>query len=81
MKIFIMIKLKKYEELGIKVNLDNLSRYNNKENEELVKTFVNNKNNEACNLQDTKVIIYPKSPYNKTDYTIEVQLVCGFEQE
>ena len=32
-------------------------------------------------MENTKVIIYPKSPYGKKDYTIEVDLVCGLEDD
>ena len=70
--------IKKFESTGIKVDLDNLSRQNDA-NKEKVKDFVNDKN-EECNKANTKVIIYPKDPYGKTDYKLEVQLDCGFDK-
>lgn len=72
--------LLKFSEIGIKVNLDNLSRYNGDGVEEKVKEFKNEAKNEDCNDKDTKVIIYPKEPYGKTDYEIEAVLECGFDE-
>lgn len=66
---------------GFHVNLDNLGRYNNKLNEETIKSFVNSETEEACNPEKTKIIIYPNAPYSKTDYTIETVLDCGFNEE
>src|SRR5574344_2999906 len=70
--------LKKYEEIGIKINLDNLSRYNDEEHEEMnkvfeekVKLFVNDSTNKECNKDNTKVTIYPQSPYDSKTYKIE----------
>ncbi len=70
--------LSKFEEIGVKINLDNLLRYDNGKNQNEADTF-KNEEGEACNLNNTKAIIYPKSPYGKRDYTIEVQLDCGFK--
>lgn len=71
--------LSKYESIGIKVNLDNLSRYNNN-NSDKINEFVNQKTKKACDKTNTKVIIYPQKPYNKTSYKIETQLDCGFNE-
>ena len=73
--------LAKFKDIGIKVNLDNLIRHNTEESDELKKEFVNSKTNEACDTNNTKVVIYPKDPYNEKDYKIEVILECGFETE
>lgn len=70
--------LEKFSEVGIKVNLDNLSRYNDGQNKEEIAKF-KNKDDKACNTTNTKAIIYPKKPYGKNDYTIKVELDCGFE--
>lgn len=70
--------LSKFKDVGIKINLDNLSRYNEKKNAETIKTFKNEKGT-ACNTTSTRAIIYPKSPYGRKDYTIKVELDCGFE--
>lgn len=72
--------LSKFSEIGIKVNLDNLSRYNGDGIEEKIKEFKNEANDEDCNTKDTKVIIYPKEPYEKTDYEVETVLECGFDE-
>ncbi|MDD6223415.1 MAG: hypothetical protein PUB18_00215 [bacterium] len=73
--------VKKYENMGIKINLDNLSRYNTSQNEERVKEFVNEETKEKCDQTNTRVIIYPKSPYKKESYELKVELVCGFDKE
>lgn len=70
--------LSKFKDVGIKVNLDNLSRYNEEKNKETIETFKNEKGTK-CNTTSTRAIIYPESPYGKNDYTIKVELDCGFE--
>lgn len=72
--------LSKYESIGIKVNLDNLSRYDNNKNSDEISKFVNQKTKKACDKTNTKVVIYPQKPYNKTSYKIETQLDCGFDE-
>lgn len=72
--------LSQYSSIGLKVNVDNLVRSNKEVNEEKVKGFINPKTKEECDLENTKVIIYPKSPYGKTDYDMEVQIECGLEK-
>ena len=71
--------LQKYSEIGIKVNLDNLSRYNGESVEERIESFKNNESGEDCNRENTKVIIYPQDPYGKTDYRLETILECGLD--
>ena len=72
--------LSKYETIGIKINLDNLSRYDNNKNSDKINKFVNNKTNKACDRTNTRVIVYPQKPYNPTSYKIETQLDCGFDE-
>ena len=72
--------LSKYETIGIKINLDNLSRYDNNKNSDKINKFANNKTNKACDRTNTRVIVYPQKPYNKTSYKIETQLDCGFDE-
>lgn len=72
--------LKGFEKTGIKVDLDNLGRYNGKVNEKVVETFVNSKTKEKCDKNQTKAIIYPVKPYGKKDYKIETEIVCGFDE-
>lgn len=69
--------LKQYEQSGIKVNLENLARYNS-DNKRIIKQFINKETKESCDKTNTQVIIYPSSPYNKTSYTLKTELVCGF---
>lgn len=73
--------LSKFTTIGIKVDLENLERYNDGEFSKEIKKLKNNKTNKMCNKTKTKVIIYPKSPYGKTDYTIKTELDCGFDSE
>ena len=35
---------------------------------------------EECNKDETRLIIYPVSPYGKKNYTVEVNLACGFDK-
>ncbi len=73
--------LTKFTDIGIKINLDSLSRYNIESNQEKISAFKNPKTNEACNKDNSKVIIYPKEPYGQKDYRVEIQLDCGFESK
>lgn len=73
--------LAKFEKIGIKINLENLIRFNTEAAEELKETFVNNKTNETCDYNNSKVVIYPAAPYGKEDYTIETIVECGFENQ
>lgn len=73
--------LAKLTENGIKVNLDSLSRYNEDENKEKLDAFVNKETGKSCHKENTKITIYPKEPYEKTDYTFEISLDCGFNNE
>lgn len=72
--------VKKYETIGIKVNLDNLSRLDSDNNKKIVDKFVNSKTKEECDKSNTRVIIYPKTPYEKDSYDIKTELVCGFDE-
>ena len=66
--------LSKYESKGIKINLDNLSRYDEKNAIEINK-FVYKKAKKVCDKSETKVIIYPISPYDKKSYKIDTKIV------
>ena len=73
--------LSKFTTIGIKIDLENLGRYNDGEFKNDIKQFKNSLTGETCNKSKTKVIIYPKSPYGKTDYKIETELSCGFKDK
>lgn len=72
--------LSRFKDIGIKVDIDNLSRYNTEVNAEKLKDFKMNEEG-GCDGTETKVIIKPQDPYGKTDYTIEAKLVCGNKKE
>ncbi|MDD3340738.1 MAG: hypothetical protein PHN72_00850 [Bacilli bacterium] len=72
--------LSKFTTVGIKVDLDNLGRYNNGEFAKDIEKFKNELTSEKCNKTNTKVVIYPQSPYGKTDYKTEAKLDCGFKK-
>lgn len=71
--------LTRFVELGIKVDIDNLSRFNEDKYANIVEEFHNKKDNVACDIRNTKAIIYPVSPFGKTDFTVSSVLDCGFE--
>lgn len=73
--------LSKYSAIGLKIDLENLGRYNDQINKDKIAKLVNPETKEACNAKNTKVIIKPKEGYKKTDYDIEVQLDCGFDKK
>ncbi len=70
-----------FTETGIKVDLDNLSRFDEEKYPKLLEEFVNKKTKEACHVRTTKAIIYPEAPFGKTDYTLDTELDCGFNVE
>lgn len=72
--------LEKYIETGINVDIDNLSRFNEEKYPNLLDEFTNKKDNIACDIRNTKAIIYPKSPYTVEDYKVSAKLDCGFEK-
>ena len=67
--------LKKYEEIGINTNLDNLSRTAGNDNKKKIEELLSAEN--KCDKEKTKVFIYPKAPYGKNDFTLKVELSCG----
>lgn len=69
--------LKKYETTGLKFNLSEMEKYSD-EYKEKISTFKNKK--KLCDKENTMVIIYPKSPYTKTDFDSEIKLDCGFKK-
>lgn len=73
--------LKKYSSTGIKVDLENLARYNAQVNKAKIDELTNKDNKYVCNTKNTRVIIIPKDGYKKTDYEIKIELDCGFIEE
>lgn len=66
--------LSRFENTGIKISLKTLEDYSD-DNEKLIEKFKNKK--KECDKKNTKVIIYPKDPYGKEDYSVEPLLECG----
>lgn len=73
--------LGRYTEIGIKVDIENLSRYDEVKYPNLIEEFVNKKGDIKCDARNTKAIIYPKEPFTNKDYTISSELDCGFPEE
>ncbi|CAM3739486.1 hypothetical protein ERUR111494_09065 [Erysipelothrix urinaevulpis] len=69
--------LERFSEAGIKVDLDNLSRFDDGKYEGLLQVLVNPKTKESCDVNNTKAIIHPHAPFGKKDYKIDVELDCG----
>lgn len=64
--------LSAFVDSGLNINLTNLDATINFD-DEVMKTF----KNKNCDFEKTKVLIYPKDPFGKTDYTIKVELKCS----
>lgn len=74
--------LQKYSDIGVHIDLDNLTRANEgKYKQDIEELFINSKTNETCDRSKTKVHFYPESPYEKGSYRMEIELVCGFEED
>lgn len=65
--------LSKFETIGLQFNLVELSKYSD-ENKATIDSFLNN--NKKCSRENTMVIIYPKDPYTKIDFTTETKIDC-----
>lgn len=68
-------RLEKYTNIGIKITLKNLEEYSDK-NKKKITNFVNSETKNPCNKYNTMAIIYPKVPYEKKDYEVEIVLEC-----
>lgn len=68
------------KETGITIYLTELSKYSGTD-KKLVNSMKNSKTGDKCNPETTAVTIYPKEPYGKKDYTLEVTLDCGFDEK
>lgn len=75
--------LEGFKDQGLKFNIDNLSRYEYKEEatQEKLNTFKNDETGEECDKKASRIIIYPTEPYGLKDYRVEIELVCGFEEK
>lgn len=67
--------LSKFKDKGIKISINNLSLYKSGIYKDRIESI---KKDFKCDGKNTKVIIYPKSPYGKNDYKIDIELQCKF---
>ena len=66
--------LGKFKDIGLQFNLVELSKFSD-DNVEKINNFINS--NKSCSKENTMVIIYPKEPYSKTDFNLEVKIDCS----
>ena len=71
--------IKAFEDVGFEFDLDNMINLLPSLRSK-AKELVNVKTGEQCNINGTKVMVYPKDPYGENDYTIKVTLDCGFDK-
>ena len=67
--------LSKFKDKGIKISINNLSLYKSGIYKERIESM---RKDFKCDGKNTKAIIYPKSPYGKNDYKIDIELQCKF---
>lgn len=72
--------LSSFEEHGIKIDLENLSKFNSKGSSDLSSEFTNSIREIQCDTRNSKVIIFPESPFKKSDFSLRVELDCGFTE-
>lgn len=70
--------LERFKDTGLKVNLDNLGRYHEGKNADVIRTFINPDTKLACDINNTRAVIYPKAPYGIKDYDVKAEVDCGF---
>lgn len=73
--------LTRFVDIGIKVDIDNLSRFNEDKYSNIVEEFYNKKGKQACDVRNTKALIYPVAPFGKNDFKVSSELDCGFDIE
>lgn len=66
---------KEYEKEGIKITLNDMFKIVDLNSGDY---FYNRKTNKACNINNSYVKIYPKSPYGVKDYELDFVLDCGY---
>ena len=72
--------LSNFKDTGLRINLDNLMRYEFTDEKGNKYEFVNKKTKDECDKTESVIVIYPQEPYGKTDYVIDAKLSCGFEK-
>ena len=64
-------ELKLHSEFGIKLSLSALNSI-----QPFTESLTNSLKKYGCNLDTSKIVIYPTKPYEKTDYTTNTTLYC-----
>ena len=54
--------LERFKEIGIKVDIDNLSRFDDKKYADLDKEFINKKDNILCDVRNTRAVYILRNP-------------------
>ena len=74
--------LKKFEKIGLSFDVANLKNYsevvNNNDYIRIINDFL--KKNKDCKEDETMVVIYPKDPYTKNDFTSEIKMNCEYKK-
>ncbi len=73
--------LSNFEKDGITISIEKLIENNVITEETAKKKFINKDNHKLCNFENTKVIIYPKDPYEKNSYTLKTILDCNTQKK
>ena len=68
------LELSSFVESGIPVTLTKMAELFVVVEADLIKTMV--KGDKVCNFDNTKVVIYPEEPFNRTSYRLETFLDC-----
>lgn len=68
--------LKKYEEIGLKIDLKEMSKYN-VDYQNYINSFM--KDNKNCKKEDIMVTIYPQNPYTNKDFKSELSAQCDLK--
>ena len=66
----IKVFLSNYSTTGLTIRLKDMETYID------TKKVENYKDLKKCNAEETKITIYPKSPYGKEDFKVELNLKC-----
>lgn len=69
-----------FENDGIPMSVNVLLEQRALKQSEVDEKLVNKETKEKCNLDETKVILYPQEPFSKTSYKLETIVSCGFEK-
>lgn len=66
-------KLKRYQNIGIKITIQQLGEFNNYQYKDEIEQILND---EKCKSEEGKIVFYPYEPYGEKDYKIEINLDC-----